>query len=83
MNARYQAGFARASERTGTRPVGSVLRCVPYRAETARALEGLIEAERQCCPFLDFKVDRARGEIRVSLSFPAEVSVARGMAASG
>ncbi len=54
-----------------TRPHGQVL---VYRGggETARVLTALIEAERRCCPFLDFTVDRLEGEVRVTIGFAPE-----------
>src|SRR6266508_36288 len=39
---------------------------------TARALRGLIKAERRCCPFLDFRIDAADDEVRVTVTFPPE-----------
>jgi hypothetical protein len=61
--------------RTETRPAGQVL---VYRGgeETARVLTALIEAERRCCPFLDFTVDRQEGEVRVSIGFAPEARAA-------
>lgn len=51
-------------------------RLLVYRGgeETVRVLRSLIEAERSCCPFLDFKVEARDGEVRVEVGFPPESS---------
>src|SRR6266542_5046710 len=56
----WRALGRRALVRTETQPHGQV---VVYRGgeETARVLTAFIEAERRCCPFLDFTVDPFRG----------------------
>jgi hypothetical protein len=36
---------------------------VPYR---------LIEAERKCCSFLEFRIDAADDEVRVTVTMPPE-----------
>ncbi len=66
----WRALERRALVRTEARPDGRLL---VFRGgeDTARALRALIEAERECCPFLDFRLDRAGDEVRVSLTYPA------------
>jgi hypothetical protein len=46
-----------------------------YRAgdETEQVLAELVEAEGECCPFLDFTVHREADEVRLSVSFAEEV----------
>jgi hypothetical protein len=57
--------------RAETRPDGRLL---VYRGgeDTARVLEGLIEAERKCCSFLDFRVEANEDEVRVTVTMPRE-----------
>jgi hypothetical protein len=52
--------------RSEPRPDGRLL---VYRGgeETAAALGALIEAERACCPFLEFTLDRGEDEVRVTV----------------
>ncbi|MGH2727096.1 MAG: hypothetical protein ACRDKS_08980 [Actinomycetota bacterium] len=38
--------------------------------ETARLLRSLIEAERRCCPFIDFSVQRTADQVLLTLRFP-------------
>lgn len=54
--------------RAENRPNG---RAHVYRAseETERVLAALIEAERRCCPFLDFTVQQREDEVWVSVGF--------------
>jgi hypothetical protein len=61
----------RALLRAENRPNG---RLHVYRAgdETERVLAELIEAEGECCPFLDLTVDREGDEVRLSVSFAEE-----------
>ncbi|SRR6266536_1020021 len=61
----------RAMLRTEPRPHGRLL---VYRGgdQTARILTALIEAERRCCPFLDFGVDQRDDEVRVTIGFAPE-----------
>ncbi|SRR6266511_230808 len=68
----WRALGRRALVRTETQPHGQV---VVYRGgeETARVLTAFIEAERRCCPFLDFTVDRFEGDVRVTIGFAPEV----------
>src|SRR6266540_1800055 len=65
----------RALLRTESRPHGRV---IVYRGgeERARVLAALIEAERGCCPFLDFTVDREEAEVRVTVRFAPEARAA-------
>jgi hypothetical protein len=65
----------RALLRTQPRPDG---RLIVYRGgeETARVLAALIEAERGCCPFLDFTLDREEDEVRVTVGFAPEARAA-------
>jgi hypothetical protein len=44
--------------------------------ETARVLAALIEAERECCPFLDFTLEREEDEVRVAVGFAPEAKAA-------
>ena len=69
--AEWRALEARALVRAETRPDGRLL---VYRGgrDTARALEQLIEAERQCCSFFDFSMEAADDEVRVTLTFPSQ-----------
>jgi len=50
------------------RPGGMTAR---YRGDeaTARTLEALVAAERECCPGLDWRLVREREEIRLELSY--------------
>jgi hypothetical protein len=63
--------------RVEPRPDGRVL---VYRggAGTARALERLIEAERDCCPFLDLRIDAGPDEILVTVTLDAASQAAVG-----
>jgi hypothetical protein len=67
----WRALDQRALVRAESRPDG---RLVVYRGgeETARILTALIEAERRCCPFLDFSVDRRDGKVHVTIGFAPE-----------
>jgi hypothetical protein len=51
-------------------------RLLVYRGgeETAQALRVLIDAEGECCSFLDFRIDRLGDEVRVAVSFPPEAT---------
>ena len=66
----WRALERRALVRTEARPDGRLL---VFRGgeDTGRALRALIEAERECCPFLDFSVDRSKDEVVVSLRDPS------------
>ena len=44
----------------------------PDDAAIADEIESLVEAERRCCPFLAIDVSRGPGEIRVTVSGPAD-----------
>lgn len=61
----------RALLRAENRPSG---RLNVYRAgdEIERVLAELIEAEGECCPFLDIAVEREGNEVRLSVSFAEE-----------
>jgi hypothetical protein len=61
----------RALLRAENRPNG---RLHVYRAddEVERLLAELIEAEGECCPFLDLTVEREGDEVRLSVSFAEE-----------
>ena len=61
----------RALLRAENRPNG---RLNVYRAgdEIERVLAELIEAEGECCPFLDIAVEREGNEVRLSVSFAEE-----------
>jgi len=67
----WRALEAGALIRAETRPDGRLL---VYRGgeDTARVLEGLIEAERKCCSFLDFRVEADEDEVRVTVTMPPE-----------
>lgn len=45
---------------------------VRYRgdAATARALEALVAAERECCPDFDWRLEHAGDEIRLEVVYP-------------
>jgi hypothetical protein len=64
----WRALDAQALLRTESRPDGRLL---VYRGgvRTVRVLTALIEAERQCCSFLDFGVDQRDDEVRVTIGF--------------
>lgn len=49
-------------------------RLLVYRGgeETVRVLGSLIEAESECCPFLDFSIERRAGEVHVTIRFPEQ-----------
>lgn len=49
-------------------------RLLVYRGgeETVQVIGSLIEAERECCPFLDFSIERQAGDIHVTIRFPQE-----------
>src|SRR6266542_912620 len=68
----WRALEGRALIRAETQPDGRLL---VYRGgeATARALRGLIKAERRCCPFLDFRIDAADDEVRVTVTFRRRV----------
>jgi hypothetical protein len=69
--AEWRALETRALIRAETRPDGRLL--VYRRGEdTARVLKGLIEAERNCCSFLDFRMDVAAEDVRVTVTMPPE-----------
>jgi hypothetical protein len=71
----WRALEAGALIRSETRPDGRLL---VYRggADTARVLEGLIEAERECCSFLDFTIEAAEDEVRVMVTMPPQAQPA-------
>jgi hypothetical protein len=71
--AEWRALENRALVRSQPRPDGLLL---VYRgdADTVVALERLIEAERGCCPSLDFRVDATPEEIRVTIVLDSETS---------
>ena len=52
-------------------------RLLVYRGgeDTMQVLGSLIEAERGCCPFLDFSVERRAGEVHVTIGFPRQAFV--------
>ena len=51
---------------------GRVVSTYPKHPELAGALTELIEAERECCPFLEFEVREQESEIEVELRYPPE-----------
>lgn len=65
---------ALAARRLSREEAGPDGRLLVYRGgeSTARALEELIEAEGRCCSFLDFRVNRAGDEVRVTVAFQEE-----------
>jgi hypothetical protein len=67
----WRALDRRALLRSEAGPHGSV-RVYRGGEETARAIGELIEAEGECCSFLDFRVDRQGDEVRLSVGFPPE-----------
>jgi hypothetical protein len=67
----WRALEARALIRAETRPDGRLL-VYGGGEDTAQALEWLIEAERQCCSFLNFKIDAAGDEVRVTVTMPPQ-----------
>jgi hypothetical protein len=42
-----------------------------FRPEAADDLQELVRAERECCPFLSFEIDRRKGELRLRVTGPA------------
>lgn len=53
-------------------------RLLVYRAgeETDRILTTLIDAERECCPFIGFAVEQRGDELLLTIRFPLEASSA-------
>jgi hypothetical protein len=51
---------------------GRVLGTYPNRPEIARSLAQLVEAEKDCCPFLEFDIREGDSTIEVELRYPPE-----------
>jgi hypothetical protein len=51
---------------------GRVLSTYPKGLEIARSLAQLVEAEKDCCPFLEFDIRESDSTIEVELRYPPE-----------
>jgi hypothetical protein len=51
---------------------GRVLGTYPNRPEIAQSLAQLVEAEKDCCPFLEFDIRESDSTIEVELRYPPE-----------
>lgn len=51
---------------------GRVLSIYPNAPEIARSLAQLVEAEKDCCPFLEFDIRESDSTIEVELRYPPE-----------
>ena len=51
---------------------GRVLSTYPNGPEIARSLAQLVEAEKDCCPFLEFDIRENDSTIEVELRYPTE-----------
>jgi hypothetical protein len=51
---------------------GHVLSTYPNEPEIARSLAQLVEAEKGCCPFLEFDLREGDSTIEVQLRYPPE-----------
>jgi hypothetical protein len=51
---------------------GRVLSTYPNGPEIARSLAQLVEAEKDCCPFLEFEIRESESTIEVQLRYPPE-----------
>jgi hypothetical protein len=51
---------------------GRVFSTYPNRPEIAQGLAQLVEAERDCCPFLEFDIREDDSTIEVELRYPPE-----------
>jgi MerR family transcriptional regulator, copper efflux regulator len=51
---------------------GRVLSTYPNAPEVARSLAQLAEAEKDCCPFLEFDIRESDSTIEVELRYPPE-----------
>ena len=51
---------------------GRVLSTYPNGPEIARSLAQLVEAEKDCCPFLEFDIRESDSTIEVELRYPPE-----------
>ena len=51
---------------------GRVLSTYPSGPEIARSLAQLVEAEKDCCPFLEFDIRESDSTIEVELRYPPE-----------
>jgi hypothetical protein len=51
---------------------GRVLSTYPNGPEIARSLAQLVEAEKDCCPFLEFEIRETDSTIEVELRYPPE-----------
>ena len=51
---------------------GHVLTTYPNGPEVARSLAQLVEAEKDCCPFLEFDIRESDSTIEVELRYPPE-----------
>jgi hypothetical protein len=49
---------------------GRVLSTYPKRAEIAQGLAEVVEAEKECCPFLEFDIREGDSVIEVELRYP-------------
>jgi hypothetical protein len=55
---------------------GRVLSTYPNGPEIARSLAQLVEAEKDCCPFLEFDIRESNSTIDVELRYPPEFAAA-------
>jgi hypothetical protein len=53
---------------------GRVLSTYPNRPEIVRSLAQLVEAEKDCCPFLEFEIRECDSTIGVELRYPPELA---------
>ena len=51
---------------------GRVLSTYPNGPEIAKSLAQLVEAEKDCCPFLEFDIRESDSTIEVELRYPPE-----------
>jgi hypothetical protein len=51
---------------------GRVLSTYPNGPKVARSLAQLVEAEKDCCPFLEFDIRESDSTIEVELRYPPE-----------
>jgi hypothetical protein len=51
---------------------GCVLSTYPNRPEIVQRLAELVEAEKECCPFLEFDIREGDSVIEVELRYPPE-----------
>ena len=56
---------------------GRVLGTYPNRLEIARSVAQLVEAEKDCCPFLEFDIRERDSTMEVGLRHPPEFVATR------